>query len=123
MKTNTKKKPRKSRQHIFVTNKFLATKVYKKNKQKWIVYCEYFLALGYPITMYEALKTVSKYITVYCGNLTFKVRFSDHKPIPSKEARADCDFFVGRTNFTVTNTSEAIIATLDYFKGVKNAAI
>lgn len=83
-------------------------------KSKWIGFCETMLDRGYEVFLYEAKKTVSKYVTVvnpYSGH-RFKVRFSNHKPIKERERNNDCDFFVGRTNFRVTTTADAIKATI-----------
>lgn len=87
-------------------------------KQKWIKFCEYFLARGYTMTLYEARRTVSKYITLSNPKLKkekFKVRFSNHKPIRQREAAQSCDFFVGRTNFYVTTTKQAALAVREFF--------
>jgi len=86
------------------------------SKQKWVEFCEHFLAQGYHLSLYEARRTVSKYITVSRGRQRFKVRFSNHKPIEHREKAGDCDFFVGRTNLKVTTTRDAIRATEEYFK-------
>lgn len=84
-------------------------------KQKWVYFCEVMLDNGFELYLYEAKETVSKYITVCNGEKEFKVRFSNHPPIRSREIKGDCDFFVGRTNFKTTNTTEAIMETLRYF--------
>lgn len=82
----------------------------------WILFCREMLKRGYKVRLKEAKNTVSKYITVYGINDDyFLVRFSNHKPIKSREANEDCDFFVGVTNFKVTNTGQAIEATLKHF--------
>lgn len=85
-------------------------------KQKWVIFCEVMLKQGYTLTLYEAKKTVSKYITVINGNHRFKVRFSNHKPNYISEKFADCDFFVGRTHLNITTTEMAIKAVEDFFK-------
>lgn len=85
-------------------------------KSKWIEFCEAMLNRGLRVNLYEARRTVSKYVTVRAsGKKAFKVRFSNHKPIRAKEAGNDCDFFVGRTHFATTTTSQAIAATLSHF--------
>jgi hypothetical protein len=84
-------------------------------KQKWIEFCEAMLEKGYKLHLYEARRTVSKYITVIKGKKRFKVRFSNHKPILQREALGDCNFFVGVTNFKVTTTQMAIQAVEDFF--------
>lgn len=90
-------------------------------KQKWVQFCEAMLAQGYTVTLYEARRTVSKYVTVSQGERKFTVRFSDHKPILHREQQGDCDFFVGRTNLRVTTTHDAIAATYRFFKEGKQA--
>ena len=82
---------------------------------KWITFCEALLAKHYELYLYEARETYSKYITIVCGKRSFKVRFSNHKPIKAREQSGDCDFFVGVTNFTVTNTDMALKAVLQHF--------
>lgn len=99
----------------FISQNFLDER-YRKSaeggypKAKWIEFCEEMLRQGFRISLYEAKKTFSKYITIYHGGQSFKVRFSNHKPIPQRELKGDCDFFVGVTNLTVSRTSDAIVA-------------
>lgn len=91
-------------------------------KAKWIGFCETMMAEGYYLKLYEARKTVSKYITVIKPDdpsHKFKVRFSNHRPIKHREVSGDCDFFVGVTNLGVTTTEQAIEATLTFFKQPK----
>jgi len=86
-------------------------------KAKWIEFCEICLEAGYTVHLYEARKTYSKYITVSLDDIRpFKVRFSNHKPIHSRELNGDCDYFVGHTNLRVTNTDGALAATAKYFQ-------
>lgn len=87
--------------------------------QKWVWFCGVMLEKGFSVTLYEAKFTKSKYVTVSDGKRNFKIRFSDHKPIPDRERKKDCDFFVGVTNKTVTNSEQALKATLEFFEGVK----
>lgn len=84
-------------------------------KARYIAFCEHFLSLGFDVYLYEARRTESKYVTVKKGKRQFKVRFSAHKPIKERERAKDCDFFVGMTNYTITNTSQAIRACIVYF--------
>lgn len=118
--------------HMRVTQEFLdeRVRIAEENgwgKAKWIEFCEKMMADGYYLKLYEARKTVSKYITVINpedSGHKFKVRFSNHRPIKHREVSGDCDFFVGVTNLGVTTTDDAIKATLDYFsipKEKKNA--
>lgn len=87
-------------------------------KQRWIFFCEALLAKGYTLELYEARRTVSKYITVKKeGHKPFKVRFSNHKPIFHRELTGDCDFFVGHTNIAITNTDQAFRAVHKHFGG------
>lgn len=86
-------------------------------KPKWIIFCEVLLKRGYTVELYETRRTVSKYITVKLdGFKPFKVRFSNHKPIPQRELEGDCDFFVGHTNLTITNTKQAFEAVTKHFE-------
>lgn len=86
-------------------------------KAKWILFCEILLQNGFVLELYEARKTFSKYITVKKINFpSFKVRFSNHAPIPHLEAAGSCDFFVGRTNYAVTTTQHALQAVSKHFK-------
>lgn len=88
------------------------------DKPKWIVFCEALMARGYVLTLYEARRTFSKYITVQKeGFPPFKVRFSNHKPILERELNGDCDFFVGVTNLRVTHTGMALAAVQRHFSG------
>lgn len=82
---------------------------------KYITFIRRCLEAGYQVKLYNAQKTVSKYVTVSRGKKkTFKVRFSNHKPIAEREARNDCDFFVGVNNFQVTTMEDAWKATQEY---------
>jgi hypothetical protein len=78
---------------------------------KWLLFCRLMLKQGFTLNLYEARRTFSKYITVSkpgSGRHSFRVRFSNHKPIPEREARGDCDL-------TITNTSDAIQAVRKHF--------
>ncbi len=85
---------------------------------KWIEFSKVMMANGLTVILYEARQTVSKYVTVTDGTRQFKVRFSNHKPIQEREAKGDCDFFVGRTHFGVTTTSQAIAAVAKFFNRI-----
>lgn len=82
---------------------------------KWISFAQTMLEAGFKVWLHEARKTPSKYLTVSRNNKSFRVRFSNHKPIEARELRGDCDFFVGHTNLTITNTQQAIKATYEHF--------
>lgn len=91
-------------------------------KQKWVEFCETMLDNGLKCSLYEARRTVSKYITVRdTTGRRFKVRFSNHRPIKEREDANDCDFFVGIANKKTTTTAQAIVATLAFFKQEKTA--
>lgn len=97
-------------------------------KSKWIYFCEEMLRLGFHLELYEARQTKSKYITVRQEgdwSRSYKVRFSDHKPIHYSEMAGDCDFFVGVTHTGTRNTHDAINAVCNFFgvqriKGFEN---
>ena len=49
----------------YITEDFLKSREnVDKPIQKWILFCRYFMGKGYKIRLYEARKTVSKYITL-----------------------------------------------------------
>lgn len=97
-------------------------------KSKWIHFCEEMMRLGFAVELYEARQTKSKYCTVFRPDNrreTFKVRFSDHKPIHQREMAGDCDYFVGHTHTGIRNTNDAINAVCNFFavqrvKGYQN---
>lgn len=85
---------------------------------KWSYFCRTMINAGLKVSLYQSKTTVSKYVYVRNSNdKEFKVRFSNHKPIKTKEEANDCDFFVGIANRTVTNTDQAIEATFNFLKG------
>lgn len=87
------------------------------NKPKWIEFCECMMNEGYQIKLYEAPQTFSKYITVMKGGAkSYKVRFSNHKPIKALEMKKTCNFFVGWTHLGISTTNQAIQATREHFK-------
>lgn len=102
--------------HEYLTPEILQLKTSRKfGKQKWIIFAEELLEKGFKVSLYEARKTFSKYLTVEKGNKKFKVRFSNHRPNIHKELENDCDYFVGVTNFEVHTTKDALIAVNNYF--------
>ena len=102
--------------HEMLHHRVEGLKLYGYPKPKWIEFCERLLPEGYTITLYEARRTHSKYINVSRGKApSFKVRFSNHAPILSREINGDCDFFVGRTNLSTTTTSDALAAVFRHF--------
>ena len=103
-----------------VTPSFLVARVERAaekgfDKAKWVIFCETMMQHGLRLSLYEARKTFSKYVTVHnpANGKYFKVRFSNHRPIKAREEAGDCDFFVGVTNLTTTTTTQAIAATLE----------
>lgn len=83
---------------------------------KWMLFSATMLRRGFRVKLYEAKRTVSKYVTVLDNNgKKFKVRFSDHKPIPMREFTGDCDFFVGRNNWETNTTNDALRAVFMHF--------
>lgn len=84
-------------------------------KPKWVEFCDIALRRGLVAYLYEAKHTDSKYVTLRHGGKSFKVRFSNHKPILAREIGNDCDFFVGVANRTVTTTGDAMRAAMAHF--------
>lgn len=87
----------------------------KGRPSMWLAFCRIMLRRGFTVHLYEAQFTASKYVTLAKGDKRFKVRFSNHEPLLHREANGDCDFFVGHTNFGVTNTNGAVQASLSHF--------
>lgn len=109
-----------------ISQKFLNLKKPKNEKfiiPKWILFCEEILKLNLSASLYEARQTSSKYITISYKNNKFKVRFSNHKPIKSRESRKDCDFFVGVNHNSVTNTKDALQAVLKWKESLENKGL
>ena len=79
----------------YITEDFLKSREnIDKPVQKWILFCRYFMSKGYKIRLYEARRTVSKYITL----------------------NKDCDFFVGVTNFQVITAHDVALKVLNFFE-------
>ena len=84
---------------------------------KWVQFSRELLRYGYILELYEARKTFSKYITVKGEDAKpFKVRFSNHKPIKSREEMGDCDFFVGISHLNTSTWRDAITAVHQHFE-------
>jgi hypothetical protein len=82
---------------------------------RYLGFCRTLLSEGYELRLYEARQTHSKYITVEKGGKSYKVRFSNHKPIQSRQESGDCDFWVGVSHGQVTTTEDAISAVRTFF--------
>jgi hypothetical protein len=83
---------------------------------KYISFCRKALEAGYRVKLYEAQRTVSKYVTVRYHKYTYKVRFSNHKPLLEREKQKDCNFFVGITNLRTTTSDMAWAAMTKFFE-------
>jgi hypothetical protein len=73
------------------------------DKPKYLRFILRMLREGWQAKLYVANK-VSKYVFVYKGDEIYKIRFSNHKPLVSKELDNDCDFYAGISNLHVTKT-------------------
>ena len=104
-----------------LTNKYLTFEILeqktseKYGKAKWIMFAEELLKKGFRVSLYEARRTFSKYLTVEKDGEKFKVRFSNHKPNKEREEHCDCDFFVGVSNYKVTTTEDAFNAVYPFY--------
>ena len=74
------------------------------------------MSKGYKIRLYEARKTVSKYITLIKDGKSCKVRFSNHRPIREREKIKTVIFFVGVTNFQVITAHDVALKVLNFFE-------
>lgn len=82
---------------------------------KYLGFCRTLIGEGFSLRLYEARETASKYVTVEKDGKSFKVRFSNHRPLQHREARGDCDFFVGVNHTSVTTTNDALEAVRKFF--------
>lgn len=80
------------------------------------MFSRFFLNANYGVVVYESKSTVSKYVYISDGTKVYKVRFSNHAANPNQEENCDSDFYVGYGNKGITNTQQAIHATLDFFR-------
>jgi hypothetical protein len=79
---------------------------------KYLLFIKTLLEAGWSVRLYEGGKRgVSKYIFVKKNEHIYKIRFSNHLPIKSKEENGDCDFYVGVSHHQ-TSTTEDIIKKL-----------
>jgi len=60
---------------------------------KFLLFIRDMVKKGWEVRLHTV--KVSKYVFVYRDNLIFKIRFSNHKPIRSKQFQRDSDFYVG----------------------------
>lgn len=111
----------------FKKNYHLSTKIDLQRANKWIEaypsrygfpapkylrFAKEMLEDGWKVRQYKGGKRgISKYLFLEKGDSIYKVRFSNHKPIKSKEEENDCDFYVGISHHQVS-TTEQIAATL-----------
>lgn len=61
---------------------------------------------GYETLLYTA--QVSKYVFLKKGFDVYKIRFSNHRPIYSREQENDCDYYVGISHKNSFNTEQII---------------
>jgi hypothetical protein len=73
---------------------------------KYLLFIKQFIEAGWQVKLYKA--GVSKYVFVYNQSEIYKIRFSNHKPLYSKEIENDCDFYVGISHTQVSTTDEII---------------
>lgn len=81
---------------------------------KYLKFVKALLETGWGVSVYEA--RVSKYVFVTKGDLIYKIRFSNHKPLYHKELENDCDFYVGISH-TAVHTTEQILHILQTKSG------
>lgn len=75
---------------------------------KYLLFIRDMIEDGWEVKLHEV--RVSKYVFVTKGTQTFKIRFSNHKPILSKELEEDCDFYVGVSHKQVSTTQQIMEA-------------
>lgn len=73
---------------------------------KYFEFIKTMLLEGWNVKLYTA--GVSKYVFVSKGDHIYKIRFSNHKPIYTKELQNDCDFYVGITHQQASKTEQVI---------------
>lgn len=86
---------------------------------KYVQFIKRALGAGLRVRLYDCPSTVSKYVTIIHHGKRFKIRFSNHKPIFSREMKGDCDFFVGVTHTGVKTTDDAWTAMVKAFQVTK----
>lgn len=73
---------------------------------KYLEFCRIMAENGWSVRIYTA--RVSKYVFVTSKTATYKIRFSNHKPIYQKELENDCDYYVGISHTNVVKTEELL---------------
>ena len=68
---------------------------------KYMLFVREAIKAGFQTKLYQA--GVSKYVFLKKGDYLTKVRFSNHKPNFWREAQEDCDYYVGISNFQVSD--------------------
>lgn len=110
--------------HQIVTAEYLRTRIPFYHKKgyptpKWIDFSLQMIEKGWTVRVYEARRTVSKYIFVSRGSEAYKIRFSNHKAEWQKENAGDSDFYVGVGNNGIV-TTEQLISKLNTTKENEN---
>lgn len=83
---------------------------------KYLLFIKTMIENGSKVKIYKA--GVSKYVFVITDTDTYKIRFSNHRPIFSKEIEEDCDFYVGVSHRNC-QTTEEIINIIQYKEIIK----
>lgn len=79
---------------------------------KYLIFIRDMILRGWAVKIYKA--RVSKYVFVSRGEHLFKIRFSNHKPLVSREDEKDCDFYVGISNRQVSTTEQIMAKLKEY---------
>lgn len=91
-----------------VTKKDIQYRIDNRNKaypvSKYLLFIRDMLAAGWRVKLYEV--KASKYVFIYNDSNIYKVRFSNHKPLFSREMKNDCDFYAGVSNQDCMTTDE-----------------
>lgn len=82
---------------------------------KYLLFIRDMIESGWEVKLHEV--RVSKYVFISKGAVTFKIRFSNHKPILSKELEEDCDFYVGVSHKQVSTTQQIMEAVKEKENG------
>lgn len=89
-----------------IIDEMIETYPQKYKPPKYIAFMELMILKGWNVKLYTA--GVSKYVFVSKGTHTYKIRFSNHKPIYTKKIQNDCDFYVGITHKQSLKTETVI---------------